>query len=301
MHTVDFIDDIKRLELFCENGYKSNETSSITKFDKCDRVYAWTNEKMNLYPKENFDGKKILTITSSGDHALDAILKGATDIDSIDINIFCKYYSAFKIAMIKKYDYKDFYYKIDTFLNGNLKIEKLKILDDICIYLTPAEIEFWITYIELNNSYSSNDFFYLSFLSGKDNSYYSVDKYVILKDKIADCNIKYYDGDLLDAHNILNDKKYDYMYLSNIIDRIRTVNESEDKCFLIKNMLNRLNKKGIIYNYFFLDLYNANEDYIRKLLTNDYQEIKRKIKFNYYCDLEDKSQMTLSVLEMKKR
>lgn len=301
MHTVDFIDDIKRLELFCDGDCDDKSASSITEFYKYGKVYAWTNEKMSLYPETNLIGKKVLTITSSGDHALDAILKGATDIDCIDINIFCKYYSALKIAMIKKYDYNEFFDNMLLFLTGEITKEKFKILNDISIYLTPLEIEFWDTYIKLNKGFSSNKFFSLGFLNGKNSSYHLKDKYIELKDKIEGAHIKYYDGDLVNVNCILNDNKYDYIYLSNIIDRIHTINEGDDRCTLIKNMLNYLNKKGIIYNYFFLDLYSTNENYIGELLTEDYQEIKRKLKFNYYYDLEDKSYMTLAVLEMKKR
>lgn len=283
------------------NGAFYNKEESITGFSSVGEVYKWTNEFLDIYPKDNLENKKVLTITASGDHALDAILKGATDIDCIDINIFCKYYSALKIAMIKKYDYNEFFDNMLLFLTSEFAKEKFKILNDINIYLTPLEIEFWDTYIELNEGFSSDKFFSLSFLNGKNSSYCLKDKYVELKDKIVDSNIKYYDGDLVNIGYVLDGKKYDCIYLSNILDRIRTINESEDRCVLIKNMLNHLNKKGIIYNYYFLDLYNANEDYVKELLTKDYQEIKRKIKFNYYCDLEDKSQMTLAVLEMKKR
>ena len=86
----------------------SNE-SEITSFGNFDPSYLWTNEDMKLYPKENLKGKNILTITSSGDHALNAILNGATNIDSFDVNLFSKYVSALKIAMIKKYGYYDFF------------------------------------------------------------------------------------------------------------------------------------------------------------------------------------------------
>lgn len=47
---------------------------------------------MSLYPKENLKDKKILTITSSGDHALNCVLNGARNIASFDVNIFSNMY-----------------------------------------------------------------------------------------------------------------------------------------------------------------------------------------------------------------
>ena len=83
--------------------------NDITRFESADEIYACTNEELFLYP--NDETKKVLSVTSGGDHILNAILNGATDICSFDINRFCKYYSDLKIAMIKKYPKEEFYTK----------------------------------------------------------------------------------------------------------------------------------------------------------------------------------------------
>ena len=103
-------------KLLLNMNSNKDKITSFTSFGNFDPSYLWTNEDMKLYPKENLKGKNILTITSSGDHALNAILNGGSMIDSFDVNIFSKYVSALKIAMIKKYGYyettKNLYSKI---------------------------------------------------------------------------------------------------------------------------------------------------------------------------------------------
>ena len=64
----------------------NSNKDKITSFGNFDPSYLWTNEDMKLYPKENLKGKDILTITSSGDHALNAILNGGNIIDSFDLH-----------------------------------------------------------------------------------------------------------------------------------------------------------------------------------------------------------------------
>ena len=139
----------------------NSNKSKITSFGDFDPSYLWTNEDMKLYPKENLKGKNILTITSSGDHALNAILNGGSIIDSFDVNQFSKYVSALKIAMIKKYDYYDFFKRMDWIEN----VESLNfnsrenIIDSVRKYLSHDEYLFWSTfeYLRINNKVHFND------------------------------------------------------------------------------------------------------------------------------------------------
>ena len=130
-------------------------------FINYEHIYPWTNEDMKLYPKENLKEKNILTITSSGDHALNVILNGGSMIDSFDVNQFSKYVSALKIAMIKKYGYYDFFKRMDWIenmesLNFN---SKENIIDSIREYLSHDEYLFWSTfeYLRINNKVNFND------------------------------------------------------------------------------------------------------------------------------------------------
>ena len=100
--TID--DELKLLEKYILNSshaktIKNNTTSS---FLSEGRIYPFANDILNSSVNIDLTGKKSLVVTSSGDHALHAILAGSTDITSFDINRFCKYYSALKIALIKE-------------------------------------------------------------------------------------------------------------------------------------------------------------------------------------------------------
>ena len=123
--------------------------SKITNFGKLEETYFFTNEDMHLYEKENLKDKKVLTITSSGDHALNSILNGAEIIDSFDINLYSKYISALKIAMIKRYNFHEFYRKIEwIILNKNFRYNKKdNIIEDIKNYLSHDEYKF-LSYLD---------------------------------------------------------------------------------------------------------------------------------------------------------
>lgn len=248
MSEIKTIDDITLLLDFLKGTKKHEIGSYITRFSNIGKVYRWTNEELEMYPIDNLNGKKVLTITSSGDHALDAILKGAKQIDSIDINVFCKYYSALKIAMIKKYDYHTFYAMLKRFTNDDIDLCRMEILDDVSIFLTESEIDFWTKYSEFKEKSYRNIFYYQPFDS-RLNSYNCEEKYNSLKDKVDDVIINYYDGDIINSADILKNKSYDCIYLSNVIERIESSWKDEDRIAVLMKLKKLLNNDAVIYNY----------------------------------------------------
>lgn len=286
---INEMSDIDKLKIsFGIPGYGNK--SNITGFYEMDRTYKWTNELMKLYPEDNFKDKKILTITGSGDHALEAILNGARKIDSIDINIFSKHFSQLKIAMIKKYEHIDFFRNIYDFTKENLSSRAFNILNEVSEFLTPIKTEFWNAYLNLKK-----DIHYDLFMpgnSGSINKYYREEVYNDLKDKINDVNITYYDGDIINASNILKEKKYDYIYLSNILDRIIGPFKADNYIKqLVLELINILNNDGIIYNYMFFY-----EDFIDKIL-NACTDFVQKLDFKNYKDIDECE----SVISIKKK
>ena len=70
------ISDIELLRSFI-NDYglrKKVEENNLTDFESGDKIYCWSNESLKKYYNKNILGKKALTVTSSGDHMLHAIL-----------------------------------------------------------------------------------------------------------------------------------------------------------------------------------------------------------------------------------
>lgn len=236
----------------------SNE-SEITSFGNFDPSYLWTNEDMKLYPKENLKGKNILTITSSGDHALNAILNGATNIDSFDVNLFSKYVSALKIAMIKKYGYYDFFKRMKWIenvesLNFN---SKENIIDSVRKYLSCDEYLFWSTFerLRINNKVRFNDVINV-YGNLKLNAYVDIFEYNKLKRKLKCASVTYYDSDVINvAKNV--SKKYDRVFLSNVLEYVlasngpRFVNNYSD---VMEKLDKILLPSSIIYGYDFNDI-----------------------------------------------
>ena len=54
-----------------------------------DKAFAISNEALDqVFDGENLTNKKVLTVGSSGDQALNSIINGSTDVTVIDVNVF---------------------------------------------------------------------------------------------------------------------------------------------------------------------------------------------------------------------
>lgn len=257
--------------------YKENENSLITPFGCTESSYLWTNENMYLYDNEDLKDKKVLTVTSSGDHALNAILNGAKNIDSFDINLYSKYVSALKIAMIKKYDYNAFYYRVNWIENiGGLNFNaKENMVEELKEYLTYDEYMFWKTeeYLRINNKICFYDIVNTNLYRNL-NKYNNVYSYKKLRRMLGDVSISYNDFDIKDISDNINNK-YDCIYVSNILEFFL----SSDKEYkeVVQSLDGILNKRGKIHGYDFN--WNMNAKYIDKYPNNlDYKYSETKDK-----------------------
>ena len=156
--------DIRLLEDFLiYNDIKDtsliDEENKLSNFQIAGKVYPFTNEYLKDYYEKDLIGKKVLSVTSSADHILHAIYAGANSVTAFDINRFCKYFSALKIAMLKKYDYNDFIKNINNFIaiNPHINYEKniddfKKTLNDVSKNLTNNELDFFRKFIVIFDS-----------------------------------------------------------------------------------------------------------------------------------------------------
>lgn len=257
-----------------------SKESSITPFGNLDPSYLWTNEDMSLYPKENLKDKKVLTITSSGDHALNCVLNGATNIASFDVNIFSKYVSALKIAMIKKYNYYDFFKRMrfieemETF-NYNFKDN---IIFGVKEYLTMDEYKFWDTfeYLRINNKISYGDVIN-PYGNIKYNNYIDLLQYQKLKKNLKNVNFKYYDTDIINIKNSINEE-FDRVFLSNVLEYVlcsNTPNFTKNYHEVLNGLDKILKVNAIIYGYDF-NFISKYEDEMPSNLSYNYNEIIKK-------------------------
>lgn len=100
-NNVDF--DLAYEKLFMPEYYITESNYTL------DKAFAISNEKLDeLFKSLNLKGKKVLTVGSSGDQALNAILKGCKEITIVDANIFARPFIEYKFAAIRTFDYKTF-------------------------------------------------------------------------------------------------------------------------------------------------------------------------------------------------
>lgn len=241
--------DIDKLEMFLNRLCLNDDIkiSSLTHFRSLDYVYLWTNESLKDYYQTNVEGKSVLTVTSSGDHALHATLAGAKEIHCFDVNEFSKIVASLKVNLIRNLDYNDFFKYMS--LLGENKINA--VLDKVSNYLTNDDLLFWKEYEKIYNDTNN-----CLFISGNNyipsnNAYFDEEKYYETKDKLGKCKIVYHDALVEDLSSILYDYKFDAIYLSNILGRIeKRYSDVDDVAVsLIHNLDELLNVGGRIYDY----------------------------------------------------
>lgn len=72
-------------------------------------IYPFTTENISGYIESfDLDGKSLLTVGSSADQTLNAVLLGAKDITLMDINPFAKYYLYLKMAAVMELELDEF-------------------------------------------------------------------------------------------------------------------------------------------------------------------------------------------------
>lgn len=229
----------------------NNKEESLTETFRS--VYPFTTENIAGYMGDlNLKGKKIITVTGSGDHVINAISRGATDITTFDINPLTKYYLDLKLATIKNFSYHNYLY---TFLyrgidlnskqiskfdmpddSKNFWLEKLSIFNDSWFALRKSPSIFNVELIDPN-------------LVSQCNLYFDEYIYDEIKKKLNKVNISFIQTDLKEL-SLKN--QYDYMFLSNIFDYADLMyknNHVKNYCYLIQEFSKYVNQIYFAYLY----------------------------------------------------
>lgn len=255
-------DDINLLEEYYTKYIRHHFKKAFnTPHDNAEGVIPFTNELLTAYPKEDLKNKKVLTVTSSGDHVLDAIYNGAKEITAFDFNRFAKYYSALKIAMIKKYSHDEFIFKIESFtklvndvttksnknITNNINAIR-KIIDEVSLYLSNEELMFWNSLIEILMGQTIDRlFFYGNYASIYNNHYSNKAGFELIKSNLCDSTIKYVDSNISDIKDNVSDC-FDVGYLSNILVKMSDKTTMEN---ILNDVINAFNNDSVIYSYCF--------------------------------------------------
>lgn len=259
-----------------ENAKKLIEKNS--EFKRYSSVFPFATENIDGYFKNiDFKNKNILSVCSSGDHALNSILFGAKNVDTFDRNILTSYYLKLKVAAILSLEYEEYlryflyYNKIDS--SKSSRFFGKKTYNKIRENLNINDKTFWDGLYSIKSGYDirSSKMFKSSEVAFKimedQNPYLKKDNYYKLKEKIAKETFNYFNVDLYNIKNTIENKKYDNIFLSNISSYLESVNCASElirfKKFITENLSKNLNPGGKIflaYIYRYKDLDNETED-----------------------------------------
>lgn len=254
------------------------------KYKKYSKLYSFTTENIKSYYKFlNFKNKKVLTVSASGDHAINAILDGAITVDTFDINKFSNYYSELKYVGLKRLNYYEFI-NYFTISNNSFSYEIFGKLKELLSNNTFMFFDGLYRHFDYNGNKFRNSEIFNNLYDIKDskinyNKYLDKSYYLLAKHKIKNKDINFICTSFIDLNKHF-DKTYDIILLSNISDYIKDIfkdNYLEKYKILIEGKLSKLlNSNGIIvlayiYDYNFENIGRTdidNED-IRKKLFND--------------------------------
>lgn len=253
------------------------------------KLYSFTTENFNGYIN-NFDlnNKSLLTVGSSADQAINAILKGCKDITILDINPLVKYYFNLKKAGILTLSYEEFIdYFHDYDLNFTLfNTKTYQKLRNILSKLDSFSLLFWDILYKNNAPTTIHNILFensaMEFETLKDLNLYLSNKTLFntTKEMITNVNPKFINCNILNVDKRLNKRKYDNIFLSNINDYI---NDKDSELFqlAINYLMKKLNDHGKMMLAY---IYNIDINWIPREFTNyDIEKIRgvKNICFGY--------------------
>lgn len=251
--------------------------------ERFNSIYPFTSENIAGYMKDlDLTGKKVITVTGSADHILNAILLGATEITTFDINPLTKPYMDLKISAIKNLSYDEFIKLLLFESNINLDyniISSLDMSDESKMFWLEQLCKFDNNGIKLRNSSLFNTKYFNPNSKLWQNLYLEKSKYNLLKQQIKEANITFINASLND---LKIDENFDYMFLSNISDYLSLMYNG-DPLRKYRDLLIEFQKRiDIIYFAYLYDIGNSNPrteiDDLRKVkeIFSNFQQVEFK-------------------------
>lgn len=192
------------------------------------KIYPFTTENISGYiNKFNLKNKSLLTVGSSGDQVINAILRGCQDISILDINPYTKFYYYLKIASILNLELKEFmmFLRFKDYPNtfkDNYSVFNKELYNKVKPTLRLLDYESYLFWDELFNNFEPVDIRGRLFSSDEDRTdvisvcnLYLKNSVVYEKtrDKILKVVPNFITGDLFKIDLMRN---YDNIWLSNI-------------------------------------------------------------------------------------
>lgn len=236
-----------------------------------DVIYPFTSENIAGYMEDlDLTDKKIITVTASSDHILNAIAQGATDITTFDINPETRFYMELKLVGVKRLEYEDFLkiFLLDNSMSLNKEIIMSLITSRDCQYYWEEK------YRENKNNgllLKKSSVFYRKYFNTKSklkqNIYLNKSKYQQVQKRLEEVKINFINTDLKNLHL---KEKYDGMFLSNISDYISLMYQEHSLEQFAKKIYELSENVKTIYFAYLYDIGNSNRSEI-----DDIERVKR--------------------------
>lgn len=235
-------------------------------------IYKFTNEDIASYFSHLQNKEEVLSIISSGNHILNAILGGSERIDGFDISIFPEYYLYLQIAAITKLNKKDY---LDYLLSDDRDIVfSKKYYKKIRGNLKDKYREFWDYLYEYNEADEIyNSLIFKTDTCEKDkvieyNPYLQENNYKRLK-RILKTGTLTINTRVCDVTKTKFYRRYDLILLSNISYYCFNPSEMDAYFNFLQNNF-RLKENGEIVDFDFS--FGADKEKRKRLNPNSYIE-----------------------------
>ena len=232
-------------------------SSTDLTFKKESFIYTYTNEDIKGYLSYfDLQDKNILTVTCSGDHVLNMLLS-VDEIDTFDINIFAYYFFILKKYALYALEIDEYL----AFLSMNKPNFDMKTFSKIkSVWQAEREaLEFFEYIFHLGQApyLKKTSLFVNNRIEDeneniKRNNYLDEQKYYELKRTIMDKTITFHHTNI---KALELDKKFDYIFISNITDYLHNMFSGDllrsYKKFLYARIIPMLNQNGKLISYLY--------------------------------------------------
>lgn len=195
------------------------------------RIYQNTTENIKSYmPFLKGNYQKALLPTSSGDHQIEAVLDGISEITCYDLNRLARYFTELKFGAIKSLTLEEFiYFMYEDMLNKD-------VFNSFKNYLSEDVTTFWeelyqhcsivnirsnlFRYLGCNNKkHSIKGIHFSRYCAENFTRYLEKTNYRLVQERLEETKIQYIESNLLDLPKFL-EEKYDLINLTNIYEFI---------------------------------------------------------------------------------
>jgi len=266
---MDEMTEVRRI-FVNKNSYLDYEFGSYGK------LYHHTNENLNAYIPNTFN-KRVLTVSSSGDHLLNILSNGSFRVDTFDINRFSPLYQSMKLYSIRNLPSNDAYIFLNT-LSSELYFKFNK-------FLPKREKEFFNFVYSHDMDEIAYKLFYLQNINNiVNNKYFDLDVLEYLKNNLRRLVGNHFCTNIYGLSDFIIDK-YDYIFLSNISEYIKNVDDFLHFLIYLKLCLN--NNGAIYYAYLYEKEATSVIDGIKSINKNFEQKFDPK----RYYDIIDSTEI----------